>query len=157
MNRFLRELGEPDVTVGSLSIWIQGREFPEATDYWDGNWLRTVASFSAGGSIVTADGPFLRTPEILGFGDQCQKLHASLNGTASLDCIEPYLDVRLTGNGRGKISAVIVVIPDHLEQRHEFHEQIDQTHLPAVVAACNRLVARFPIVGLESKPAADLH
>ena len=157
MNDLLRELGEPDLAVGGLSIWIQGREFPEETDYWDGNWLQTIGRFSARGSVVTATGPFLRTPEIQAFGDACAKLHASLTGEASLDCVEPYLDVRLTGNGRGQVSAVILITPDHIEQRHEFHEQVDQSHLPAIVAACARLIARFPVVGLKPEPAASAH
>jgi len=37
------KLGMPDLKLEGLQIWIHGRQFPDAADYWDGNWLRVTA------------------------------------------------------------------------------------------------------------------
>lgn len=30
---------EPDLKLLGLSIWVDGRQFPGNSDYYDGNWL----------------------------------------------------------------------------------------------------------------------
>jgi hypothetical protein len=30
---------EPDLKLDGFSLWVFGRQFPDANDYWDGNWL----------------------------------------------------------------------------------------------------------------------
>ncbi|HEY2408012.1 MAG TPA: hypothetical protein VGI10_18520 [Polyangiaceae bacterium] len=149
MDADLRALGEPDIVIASLSVWIQRREFPDATDYWDGNWLQAVARCSQRGATVCATGPILRTDEIREFCDQCASLQANLAGDAKLTCMEPYLRVELAGNARGQIAVTITLTPDHLVQRHEFRDQSDQSYLPLIVTACRRVLARFPVVGTD--------
>jgi len=141
------ELGDPDVRVAGLKLWIRRREFPDATDRWDANWLETVAHCTYSGARVTTVGPFLRTDELAAFAEQCQNLHATLLGNAALDCMEPYLCVSLTGNPVGHIAVVIRITPDHLQQQHEFRDEIDQSHLPAIVAGCREILRRFPVLG----------
>src|SRR6266852_2264235 len=121
----LRELGEADIRIACLSRWTRAREFTNATDYWDGNWLQIVAYCSYPGAKVIVDGPFLRTGEIQAFGERCARLHSTLEGQARLDCMEPYLNVVLTGDSRGHVAVEIALTPDH-NQRHEFRDQIDQ-------------------------------
>jgi hypothetical protein len=29
----------PDLTFGPLRLWALGRQFPDSSDQWDGNWL----------------------------------------------------------------------------------------------------------------------
>ncbi|MFC4159857.1 hypothetical protein [Chitinimonas lacunae] len=41
--RELEALGEPDLLIAGLRVWIHGSQFPNAVDYWDGNWLRVTA------------------------------------------------------------------------------------------------------------------
>jgi hypothetical protein len=144
--RRLSALGEPDIRVAGLSLWTRAREFPNATDRWDGNWLQIVAYCSYPGAKVIVDGPFLRTDEIRKFGAQCATLHSTLVGQAHLDCMEPYLSVVLTGNSRGHVAVEIELTPNHLNQRHEFRDQMDQSYLPAIVADCTRVLERFPVV-----------
>ena len=40
------KLGQPDITVGALHIWIHERQFPESEDFWDGNWGNATAHCS---------------------------------------------------------------------------------------------------------------
>lgn len=141
-----RALGEPDISVGGLSLWMRAREFPEATDHWDANWLNTVAHCQYPGARVSVDGPFVRTTELHEFAAACSRLHETLAGEAALQTLEPYLKVSLRGNGRGQIEVAISITSDHLNQQHSFLGEIDQTDLPSIVAGCRRVLERFPIV-----------
>ena len=107
------------------------------------------------GAKVTVEGPFLRSDEIQVFGAQCERLHSALVGEARLDCMEPYLNVVLTGNSRGQISVEITLTPNQLTQSHQFRDQIDQSYLPAIVAGCVRVLERFPFVGGEGETGAN--
>lgn len=146
-----RTLGAPDIRIADLSLWIRRREFPDATDYWDGNWLDTTARYRCPGADVWTVGPFLRTTELQGFLTACAELHRSLSGEACLDCIEPTLRVTLTGDSLGHISVFVSLRPEHLTQRHEFKDEIDQTFLPDIMTACRNVLERFPIVGALGK------
>src|SRR5262245_54781798 len=97
------QLGEPDISIAGLNLWMRGREFPQANDYWDGNWLQTVAYCSYPGAKVWTEGPFLRIDEIERFVAECELLDRTLSGEAVLNCLEPYLKVHLSCNSRGQI------------------------------------------------------
>ena len=58
---------EPDLTVGGFSLWVLGREAPEAADFWEGVWLRVKALMVANGARVEVEGPIVRGPELEGF------------------------------------------------------------------------------------------
>ncbi len=145
----LRELGEPNLPLAGLRLWARAREFPESTDRWDGNWLQTIALCVYPGGEVVVEGPFLRTDELQNFADQCAKRHSTLVGDARLDCMEPGLRVVLKGNSQGQIAVEIALTPNHLTQRHEFRDQIDQSYLPGIVGSCRDILRRFPIVGVD--------
>jgi hypothetical protein len=44
MNKFPEILGEPDIKISGLEIWIHGNQFPDENDYWDGNWMDITAT-----------------------------------------------------------------------------------------------------------------
>ena len=54
-----QRLGETDLQVAGLQLWIQGVEFPESKDYWDGNWLRVSVHCYASNAQVRVSGPIL--------------------------------------------------------------------------------------------------
>jgi len=58
------KLGQPDITVGALHIWIHERQFPESEDFWDGNWGNATAHCSAEGAEVWVNGPTLHLLEL---------------------------------------------------------------------------------------------
>src|SRR5256885_6731459 len=43
IDKYPEQLGTPDIKLGGLQVWVHGRQFPDAIDYWDGNWLRITA------------------------------------------------------------------------------------------------------------------
>lgn len=45
-------LGQPDIKLNGLQIWIHGRQYPNEEDYWDGNWLNVTAHCGSQGAEV---------------------------------------------------------------------------------------------------------
>ncbi len=136
---------EPDFQIAGLQVWVHGRQFPEATDYWDGNWLVVTAQCTSAHASVMAGGPILHLSEVASFLEQLQTLSTSLKGSASLDCMEPNLHVQLEVDRLGHVNLGVKITPDHLSQAHKFRFEIDQTYLLPVIRALRRLFDNYPI------------
>ena len=59
-----------------LSMLVTRREFPEASDYWDGNWVYATIRIRAGAFRGEYEA-LLRTNELASFRDQLGTLHAA--------------------------------------------------------------------------------
>ncbi|MCP2015545.1 hypothetical protein L1280_002713 [Deinococcus sp. HSC-46F16] len=139
-------MGQPDFKLGPLRLWVHRYQFPEATDYWDANWLVVTAEVNVPGqSWVHVNGPFLRTVELLGFCNELETLHHVLEGEANLHPIEPELCISLRGNQLGHISGEIGITPDNMTQEHLFFFEIDQSHLLEAIAGLKAILDRFPV------------
>ncbi|KVE96029.1 hypothetical protein WJ03_21510 [Burkholderia vietnamiensis] len=91
--------------------------------------------------------------ELVRLLDECERLYKSLSGVARLDCIEPNLRVTLTAQPVGHIDVQIDITPDHLLERHEFKESIDQSYLPAIISQCHEILTEYPV--RDPKMGAD--
>jgi len=151
--RELEHLGDPDLTIAGLRVWVHGRQFPEATDYWDGNWLRVTARCNYPGSSVRVHGAIIHLGELVGLLRGCERLYETLTGRAELACIEPNLRVTLNAETGGHIQVCISITPDHLSENHSFTDGFDQTFLPPIIAACKRILDQFPVREEERLPA----
>lgn len=87
-----------------LSVHVTRREFPEASDYWDGNWVYATIQIRAGAFRGEYEA-LLRTDELASFRDQLATLHAALNGCATFETMEHWLRVDIQGDGRGHFLA----------------------------------------------------
>jgi hypothetical protein len=143
--RELEELGDPDLVVSGLRVWIHGREFPDAIDYWDGNWLRVTAYCVYPHSMVRTRGPIIHLGEVLGLLAECEALSQTLSGRAALRCIEPNLTFELIGEAHGSVKLSLSITPDRLNELHKFEEEIDQTYLPAIIASCQAILLKYPV------------
>jgi hypothetical protein len=136
---------DPDLRLAGFSLWIDGREFPDATDFWDGNWLAVRARMEANGARIECEGSILRTTDIEEFRNQLAAMAETLKGEAALMPLEPELKLVFRMQTRGQVEVTIEITPDHLTQRHAFILDSDQSYLPALVASCDAILARFPI------------
>jgi hypothetical protein len=66
-----------------LSIHVTRREFPEAADYWDGNWVYATIRIRAGAFRGEYEA-LLRTNELASFREQLGTLHAALKRIRNL-------------------------------------------------------------------------
>ena len=140
--------GHPALKIAGFQLWVHGRQFPEAEDYDDGNWLRVTAHCGASGASVWAQGAILMVTDIAGFGDQCAAMLRGTSNTAALDPLEPELKVSLQALDRlGHVRAKVEITPDHLVQSHQMEFEIDQSYLPGIIKQCLAIVQEYPIRG----------
>lgn len=141
-------LGEPDVQLAVLSIWVHGYQYPDTSDEWDGNWLRVTARCAAHGATVVASGAILDTVSFLTFQRELSALHDTLQGKAALRSAEPNLSVEVQAVGHsGQVEVVVEITPENVSQAHRFTVELDQSYLPAAILGCQRVLARYPVRG----------
>jgi hypothetical protein len=136
-----------DREVEYLEITIRGRNNPDAVDYWDGNFLWCTAEVVAGafrGSLSNV----IRTEDLARFHPQLVDLHRSLIGEASFDTLDDWLEVTLTGDGRGHIEVRAQLCDNPIGGNLlEFRLSHDQTYLTSLIEQVRAALAAFPVVG----------
>ena len=142
------QLGPPSVRLKAFQLWVHGRQFPEAQDQWDGNWLNVTVHCGQSGASVWATGAILDTVGLLRFRDELERLYKTLSGEAILESHEPDVRVRVApSDGAGHLHVRVEITPDHLAQGHWFEFEIDQSYVPSGVAQLTSLLAAFPVKG----------
>ena len=130
------EVGPAAVTLPGLQLWVQGREFPDSQDEWDGNWLRIRLRCSNAGATVEVAGPLVDTVSF----------HRRMEGEAVLESVEPNIRVVVQAVDRvGHIQIAVHLTPDHLQQKHWFQLAADQTYLPPLIAQVDAVLREDPV------------
>lgn len=146
------DLGPPDLKVAGFQLWVHGRQYPEADDYWDRNWLRVTAHCGASGASVWAQGAIVMVTDIAGFGNQCDAMLRGDATSAHLDPLEPELKVVLeTGDRLGHIRVQVEITPNHLAQSHKLEFEVDQSYLPDIIRQCSSIVDEYRIRGQRDR------
>ena len=147
IDKYAEQLGTPDIKLMGLQIWVHGRQFPNAPDYWDGNWLRVTAHCGADGASVWVSGSILHVPDVVQWLGDLERMNQSLCGEASLVPMEPELSVKLTAGELGRISMEVEITPDNINQEHAFRFELDRSYLVPVIENCRRIVNEYPVRG----------
>jgi hypothetical protein len=138
--------GPPAIQLDALRIWVHGYQFPEATDAWDGNWLRVTARCAASGATVEVTGAILDTVSFLRFQRELARVYERLQGLATLESHEPELKVEVRALGAtGQMEVRVEITPDQLNQDHRFTLAVDQSYLPDVIRGCERVLGQYPV------------
>jgi hypothetical protein len=134
-----------------VEVTIFGRSVPGATDFWDGNWLRSEVRLRVGG-FTGAYSANLRTDELAGFATQLRTLRVELRGDAQLRTMEAQLNLAFVGDGRGHFQ-VKGEARDEAGTGNQlsFELSMDQTDLVPLLRQLEAVLERYPVVG---KPAA---
>jgi hypothetical protein len=140
------QLGDPDLKVGPFCLWILGREFDQAQDFWDGNWLLVIAVYQGLTSKVVADGPLVHLRELDSWLKELIVLQETNSGTAKLDCIEPGLSVTI-GLTDGKGTLETFITPNHLTDSHSFEYEIDQSYPRSLISSLHRVSRHYEMRG----------
>lgn len=98
-------------------------------------------------ATVNCGGSILMTSDFLRFRDQLIAVNTDLVGEAELAGYEPDLRVSLKMQRLGHLKAEVEITPDHLSQFHQFLLDLDQSYLPALIASCDAILARYPVTG----------
>ena len=136
---------ETQLRLQGFTLWITSYQFPDATDYWDANWLNARARYEGYGARVEAQGAFLQTSDIASFAASLETLRAKLIGSADLVPLDPELRLEIKGDHLGHLACTLWLTPDHMTQKHEFHFELDQTYLSPLIDGCKRILEEFPV------------
>ena len=158
---WLEHLGSPDIKIAGLSIWVHQRQFPDAEDYWDGNWVVVTVCCKANYAEVWTTGPIIHLPEVEKFMRKSQQLYDSLSGEAEIDCMEPELNVMLKMHRSGQLRMRVELTPNHMKQGHWFEFDIDQSYLPGLIRDCRAVLETYPVkngdANYDSQPYAKAY
>lgn len=145
--RELEPLGEPDLQIAGLRLWVHDRQSPQSLDYWDGNWLVVTVHCIYPQSSVRIHGSIVHLGEIYDLLQETETLFETLQGKAELRCMEPNLGIELLAQTGGHIRVRISITPDQMTESHSYTDGLDQTYLPPVIAGCQAILAKFPLRG----------
>jgi hypothetical protein len=146
----------PAIELGDFQLTIHRRQFPDAQDRWDGNWLHVTAQCAQAGAIVAAGGPILETVDLQRFRDQLVAVTASPAGEAVLSGAEPNLVVRVAVvEGLGLARVRVELTPEPQAQGHWFVYTVDPSYLADAVRQLDAVLAAFPVRG-QAPSLADL-
>jgi hypothetical protein len=138
IDTFEKAAKQPDLRLAGLKIWIHGFQFPGVAGVDDREWLEITARCSAPGASVWFRGPYLQRSDLQFLHDGVRELDRTLSGSAALDCVEPYLALRLEALDRlGHIRLTVHITPDHASQEHRFDFEFDQSFLAGFARDCD--------------------
>src|SRR5690348_483137 len=103
MNEPRERLGTPDIQLAGFQLWIHSRQFPNAQNYWDANWLNVTAHCGAEGATVWTTGSLIHLSELTLLLSGMEQLYQTLRGEAELPCMAPGLHIKMTARSLGKI------------------------------------------------------
>jgi hypothetical protein len=146
----------PEIDLGDFQLTVHRRQFPDANDRWDGNWLYVTAQCLQGGALVAASGPILEAADVQRFRDELTELARTQAGAAELRGSEPHVLVRVSAaDGAGDLSVRVELTPDPQSQGHWFAYALDRSYLVQAIRQLDAVLALFPVRGLDFVPQLD--
>ena len=146
----------PAIELGDFRLTVHGRQFPDAQDRWDGNWLHVTAQCAQAGAIVATTGPILEAPDLQRFRDQLAAVTASQAGEAVLSGAEPNIVVRVAGaDALGLVRVRVDLTPEPQSQGHWFASAVDPSYLGEAIRQLDAVLAAYPVRG-RAPSLADL-
>jgi len=141
----LEHLGESDIEIDGLRIWIHGRQFPNARNHQDGNWLNITAVFRCDNAEVWTAGNIIELLDLESWLKDAEIMNKELFGEANLECTEPELNVKLSINKLGQLKMIVNITPDVVNQKHYFQVVLDQTYLSPLITSIRTVLNKYPI------------
>jgi hypothetical protein len=140
-----------------LTLTVHGRNRPQDTDYWGGNFLWCTAEVSAGAFRGLVSN-VLRNEDLARFLSWLEAQFQRLDGEALLDTLDGWLDVRVICAARGQVEVRGQLCDAPLGGNTlEFRLTFDQTYLPPMIAQVRAAVEAFPVVGEKpGEPGAHM-
>ena len=130
-----------------LEVTFLGRTWPQATDFWDGNWLNATARASSSGLRGSVD-LRLRVEELQSLSAKLTELHHSHTGQLEFWPMEPNLKLTFRAVRTGVLSVYVELQPDLAgPAQMAFELLLDQSDIPSIISQLGADLAPFPQVG----------
>ena len=130
-----------------VEVTLVGRTIPDATDFWDGNWLNARVRVSSHGLRGSVDAQ-LRVDELRALIADLTELYRTLAGQVEFWPMEPHLKLTFQmGEGEG-LAVFVELQPDLADPaRMMFELRVDQKSIPGIIAQLAADLEPFPQVG----------
>ena len=148
-----KRLEKPDLEIAGLQIWIQGRQYPDSVDYWDGNWLNVSIHCGRERSSVWATGPILHVPDLARFEIELRSFSKSLQGSVELQMMEPNFGINFKSNDQRTkawdydVDMTVRITPNLVLEKHEFVFGVNQDHLNTLADQLKAMLGKYPLRG----------
>jgi hypothetical protein len=134
-----------------IILKLHGKSAPLTADYWDGNWHPAEIFVKAGafsGHLSLSQNIQLRSEEFECFLKELEPMYESLKGTAKFATMEDWIELNISGDGRGHMVAKGYIIDEHVDgNKLNFVIKFDQTALPDTIKSLKLLLSDYPVVG----------
>jgi len=138
----------PDIVLAGFSLWVEGRQFPDLEDYWDGNWITVRATCAGRGATSELTDSCIHLSELSRWAEMCEELLAERTPQAELPTMEPYIQAAVERSGEsGRLIARITLTPGHPAEGDVFRFAIEASDVRRLIESLQRMLARFPIRG----------
>lgn len=144
--------GAPALTLVGFRLWIHGRQFPQATDALDGNWLTVSICCETEGAVVWVEqDPALEVKDVQRLLKQCIDLRAGRKRKAALFTMEMLFEAQLIIDREGSLWIEVEVTQHSREplprQHHSYHFEASPAYLDRVIDDCQTILEAYPFVG----------
>lgn len=128
-----------------IEVCVHGYERASVGDYHDDNWLRVFVQVNVGSFSGSFKAAFLAW-ELVEFREGLYSLYESLTGSARFSTLEEQLELKLTGDGKGRI-ALLGIASDApgMGNRLEFRIDLDQGHLSSAIRGLDGIATTYPV------------
>lgn len=128
-----------------IAFSVLRRLYPEAQDYWDGNWVTTQVTVNAGGfaGAVRAN---LRVGEFRAFRLELEATANALGSIAAFESMEEWVAVHITctPNGHLDVKCTLADSPAMGNRLSCSIAGLDQSFVPTIIAQLSAVETQFP-------------
>jgi hypothetical protein len=138
-----------EITLGGTHQYVQirvhGQERPSAVDFDDSQWLIADLQVQVGGMSADVPRVALSIEELRDFATELTDVHRTLTGSAHLESMENWIDVRIEAqaNGTLHVEGDVQDQPGTGNALHFTLIDLDQTHLPPLIADLDHALSRY--------------
>ena len=127
-----------------LLIEVLGFEIVKPTNYHDANWIRTRISAKAGVFRVKPFAASLFLGGFTTFTSELRSIYEKLHGTASLNTLDPWVQITATSDMLGHITMACIISDNFITDRSlKFDLTMDQTMLRSPLDQLDILILSY--------------
>lgn len=140
-----------DLTKGDAIVFpgftlsIAGRQFSDAPDYWDGNWLLAECVCTAEGRAEKIAGPFIHLSEVSQLASTFEKLCNGEIETTDLHFIEPEFELTLRRTSPEHFTVSVRLQRKVPGPSQDFFFTVVEAELLSAIEKCKAILAKYPL------------
>lgn len=128
-----------------LEVAVKRRAYPEAHDYWDGNWLFTTIEVRTPSSKARYDAT-LRTDEFDAFRQDLVGFVGARNDQAAFQSTEEWLAIRVLRDDDGAVAEITFRSGERSTDRIDQSLHVASIRPTTLLEQVSRVLTAFPVI-----------